>query len=794
MENKYYPVLPLRNMLMTPFVITPILVGRQGSLDAVENAQASGQKVICLTQHEDVPGDEDPPASALHRQGVLCEVAQVFRMPDGAVRVLLEGQERVRVTRFRRARSAALTARCEEIVFQLPSDAIQIQAQMRAFRHTFTEYVQTTKAIPEEALGALDAIKRPDELFFFILANVQLDIPRKMTFFPRTDYDQAVLDLSEILLREIEIANLEKNIDSQVRDRLGKIQREYYLNEQLKIIHNELGLGDDEQEDVQRFRELLASTPLNEEAARRAEEEIRKLSRIPRHSQEYVVVYNYLSWIFDLPWKPAIQEPFEIAGAAEILDADHYGLKKVKERILEYLAVMKLAGRSKGQILCFIGPPGVGKTSLGKSIARALGRSFVRLSLGGVRDEAEIRGHRRTYVGALPGVIIQSMKKAGSRNPLIMMDEVDKMSVDFRGDPSAALLEVLDPEQNRQFRDHFLDFEYDLSDVLFITTANNLGAIPQPLADRMEIIHLSGYTSFEKLRIAERHLLPRKLGELEIHDRFKTSFEPGVLDRIIEEYTREAGVRELERKIAAVLRKLVRRYVEKPFRKPVKVKAADLREYLGAPSHLETEVNRVSRPGVVTGLAWTANGGETLQIEVLTMKGTGKIKLTGKLGEIMQESAQAALSWARCHAKEYDIDPDFPRKIDLHLHIPEGAIPKDGPSAGVTMTTAIVSALSGKPVEHNLAMTGEITLIGDVLPIGGLEEKLLAAKRARIDTVLIPERNRVHLEEIKPEALEGLNVIPVDRLEKVLEIAFGTRKTHSQSEPPITTGRTRRKI
>jgi ATP-dependent Lon protease len=772
LENKYYPVLPLRNTMMVPHVITPILVGRSGSLEAVENAQASGQKVLCLTQFDDTSGEDDPPSSALYKFGTLCEVAQVFRMPDGTVRVLLEGLRRIKVTRFRKQRNGILMAQFSEVGFLLPADPMQLQALIRAFRHSFEEYVQVTKAIPDEAFSAFNGIKDPGEILFFALANSQLDLSRKMGFFSRIDFEQTILDITEALLSEIEIANLEHNIDSQVRDRLSKIQREYYLNEQLKIIHSELGSDEDEHEDMKHFRELRDTTPLNEEAAKRVDEELKKLSRIPRHSQEYVVVYNYLSWIFDLPWKPAIQEPFEIKRAAEILDEDHYGLVKVKERILEYLAVMKLAGKSKGQILCFVGPPGVGKTSLGKSIARALGRSFVRLSLGGVRDEAEVRGHRRTYVGALPGVIIQSMKKAGSRNPLIMMDEVDKMSVDFRGDPSAALLEVLDPEQNKQYRDHFLDFEYDLSDVLFITTANNLGTIPQPLVDRMEVIHLPGYTAFEKECIAERHLLPRKIGELEIGNRFSVEFKPGTIGKIIDEYTRESGVRELERKIATVLRKLVRKYVEKPFRKGVKVQPGDLRIYLGVPVYLESGVNRVSRPGIVTGLAWTANGGETLQIEVLTMKGEGKIKLTGKLGEVMQESAQAALSWTRCHATEYDIDPDFVKTTDIHLHIPEGAIPKDGPSAGITMTTAIVSALSGKPVNHDLAMTGEITLTGDVLPIGGLEEKLLAAKRARISTVIIPGRNQPHLEEIKPEALEGLNVVPIDRMEKVLELAL----------------------
>jgi ATP-dependent Lon protease len=487
------------------------------------------------------------------------------------------------------------------------------------------------------------------------------------------------------------------------------------------------------------------------------------------YSPEYSVTHSYLTWILDLPWdKPKLKE-FTLGTAQKILDEDHYGLTKVKERILEYLAVVKLAKKMKGQILCFVGPPGVGKTSLGKSIARSMNRKFVRLSLGGVRDEAEIRGHRRTYVGALPGMIIQSMKKAGTINPLIMMDEVDKMSMDFRGDSASALLEVLDPEQNNSFRDHYLDFEYDLSQVIFITTANTLNSIPQPLLDRMEVIELPGYTAFEKINIAIKHLVPKVLKEHDLHGKIELSYQKTALERIIKLYTREAGVRELERQIAKILRKVAKQCVEGKIKKKVTIKSSDLENYLGIPKHLYSEVNRKDAVGVVTGLAWTRFGGETLQIEVIKLKGTGKLKLTGQLGDVMQESAQAAFSYARQHARQYSINENFHKENDLHLHIPEGAVPKDGPSAGVTIIAAIVSALSSRKIKHTFAMTGEITLSGNILPIGGLAEKLIAAKRAKIKNIIIPHKNEPNLTEIQEEIKKGLNIILVDNVKEVLD-------------------------
>ncbi len=766
-----YPVIPLRNALMVPYVITPILVGRTGSLDALEQAYLGDKMVVCVTQKNNLQSEDDPPAKDLYRCGTICTVLQIFRMPDGNVRALIEGRERITVKRFKRTKKI-LKAQVLPAGFMLGSVDHELEALVRSLKKSFQEYVHLSRTIPEESLIPLNEIEKPEEFFYYVLTNLEIDLKTKQDIFELDDFHLAIGELYELLVNEIEILKLEKNIDIKVKGKLGKLQREYYLHEQLKIIHKELGISEEEQEDLIRFRSLLESTPLNDDARRHAQEEIKRLSRLTPHAQEYSVVYHYLTWIFDLPWDNPEQTNIDIGKARTILDEDHYGLDKVKERILEHLAVIKLAGGSKGQILCFVGPPGVGKTSLGKSIARALGRKFVRLSLGGVRDEAEIRGHRRTYIGALPGVIIQSMKKAGTTNPLIMMDEVDKMSVDFRGDPSAALLEVLDAEQNHEFRDHYLDFSYDLSNVLFITTANQLGPIPKPLLDRMEIIHIPGYTSIEKLHIAEEHLVPKQFEHHSLNDHIDMRFEKKSLQEIIEKYTREAGVRDLERKISTIIRKVIRTYLEKSSKKKFTIKPAGLTTWLGVPNYLYPEIDRKPQVGIVTGLAWTAQGGEILQVEVIRMPGEGKVTLTGKLGDVMKESAQAAVSYARLHAKELGIDPDSHKNWDLHLHIPEGAIPKDGPSAGVTITTAIVSALSGIKVDCNLAMTGEITLSGKVLPIGGLEEKLIAAKQAGIERVIVPKKNEPRISEIKKEVLKGLEIVFVERVEEVLEIAL----------------------
>ena len=766
-----YPVIPLRNAMMVPYVITPILVGRPASLEALETSYTSNKEILCVAQKGNAEIEDDPRAADLFRMGTICRIMQIFRMPDGNIRALIEGQKRVIIDKFRR-KKGMLQAEVTEFPLSVGTISSETEALFRTFKKTFLDYIELNKSIPEESMIPFQEIRKLDELFYFVLANTDVDIKIKQKVYEIEEFSRALLKIYNILNKEIELLKLERKIDGKVKTKLSKLQKDYYLNEQLKIIHKELGITSEESDDLLEFNELLKNVPLSDEARKKAQEEIRKMSRISTHSQEYTVLFNYLSWLFDIPWNEPEQDDFEMKSAKDVLDRDHYGLEKVKDRILDYLAVLKMTKKSKGQILCFVGPPGVGKTSLGKSIAKSLKREFVRLSLGGVRDEAEIRGHRRTYIGALPGIIMQSMKKAGTMNPLIMMDEIDKMSVDFRGDPSSALLEVLDAEQNNQFRDHYLDFGYDLSNVLFITTANSLSSIPQPLLDRMEVIHIPGYTSLEKFNIATQHLIPKQIEEHNINGNYKLIFQKPAIQNIISSYTREAGVRELERKIATIVRKTVRAYVEKPFKGKRTVSESSLKKYLGVPRFLDSEVHQESKCGIVTGLAWTAFGGETLTIEVIKMKGEGKIKLTGKLGDVMQESAQAAYSYARLHADEYDLPENFYKEYDIHLHIPEGAIPKDGPSAGITIATALISCLSGRKVNHTYAMTGEITLSGDVLPIGGLEEKLIAANRAGIKNVIIPEKNKPLLGEIKPEVLKGINVELVRRIDQVLDLVL----------------------
>jgi ATP-dependent Lon protease len=769
-ENDYglLPVIPLRNTLVLPFTITPLLVGRVQSIRAAEASLVNERQIICVSQRQLTEYDESPKAKNLYRMGTLCTILQFLKLPDGNMRLLVEGTNRVLVERYYRNKDY-LNA------YYLKTDKthyhgkVETEALIRSFKKIFKQYINLNKAIPEEALIPLNETTRPAEFFYYALANMQLETKKKQKLFEIDDLFESISQIYRIITEEIQILKLEYKIDGTVKTRLNKLQKEYYLTEQLKAIHKELGMVKEEKTDLLDFQERIKKANLSPEARKKAEDELKRFSRMSTYSPEYSVTHTYLTWILDMPWDEPKLKEFTLGTAQRILDEDHYGLTKVKERILEYLAVVKLAKKMKGQILCFVGPPGVGKTSLGKSIARAMNRKFVRLSLGGVRDEAEIRGHRRTYVGALPGMIIQSMKKAGTINPLIMMDEVDKMSMDFRGDPASALLEVLDPEQNNSFRDHYLDFEYDLSQVIFITTANTLNSIPQPLLDRMEVIELPGYTAFEKINIATKHLVPKVLREHDLHGKIELSYQKAGLERIIKLYTREAGVRELERQIAKILRKVAKKCVEGKIKKKVTIKSSDLENYLGIPKHLYSEVNRKDAVGVVTGLAWTSFGGETLQIEVIKLKGTGKLKLTGQLGDVMQESAQAAFSYARQHARQYNINENFHKENDLHLHIPEGAVPKDGPSAGVTIIAAIVSALASRKIKHNFAMTGEITLSGNILPIGGLAEKLIAAKRAKIKNIIIPRKNEPNLTEIQEEIKKGLNIILVDNVKEVLD-------------------------
>jgi ATP-dependent Lon protease len=768
-------------MVMTPNIITPLLVGRKASIEAVEKAYLEDKKILCIVQKVDYDSDREPKTTELFRMGTLCTILQIFRLPDNNIRLLVEGDVRMKVKRFIR-KGTYLAAQSEISEKRVEKPSAENEALYRSFRKLFLEYLRLNKQIPEEAIISLNEIQKPDEFFYFVLANITADIRIKQRLLEIPTLEGSITSIISFITDEIEILKLENRIDDKVKKKLTKLQKEYYLTEQLKIIQRELGIGSDEQEDLLEFKRKITETNLNEEARKKAEEEFKRLSHISPHSQEYAVIHTYLSWILDVPWQEARDSrEIRIKQAKYILDRDHYGLTKVKDRILEFLAVIRLAEKIKGQIICFVGPPGVGKTSLGKSIAEATDRKFVRLSLGGVRDEAEIRGHRRTYVGALPGVIMQSMKRAGTVNPLIMMDEVDKLSRDFRGDPASALLEVLDPEQNNSFRDHYLDFGYDLSQVMFITTANSLSSIPRPLLDRMEIIRLPGYTMFDKCHIAKNHLIPKLLKEYKLEGKLELSFSQQAIEKIIGSYTREAGVRDLDRHLSKIIRKAIKDYIEKietgvgtvPKKIPkIHVGIKDLNRYLGVAKHLYSEVNRKDEAGIVTGLAWTNYGGETLQIEAVKMKGKGEIKLTGKLGEIMRESAQAAHSYCRVHHKEYGIAESFFKETDIHLHIPEGAIPKDGPSAGAGIVTAFVSVLSGKKVKADLAMTGEITLSGKVLPIGGLEEKIIAAKRAGIKNVIIPGKNEPELSEISDGIKKGLNIMLTDTISEVLDYAL----------------------
>ncbi len=762
-----YPVIPLRNTLVLPYTITPILVGRKNSLNSAEKALVGERQLICVGQKRQLQEDKDPKAKDLFRVATLCNILQVLKLPDGNMRLLVEGNNRVIIKRYINQKHS-LSANFEVLDKTIEHDELEITALLRSFKKALKKYINLNKTIPEETLLPIAETTNPEEFFYYALANIQLEVSDKQKIYEINNLYETLRQTYSILLEEIQILKLENKIDNSVKNRMNKMQREYYLTEQLKAINKELGVSKEDKSDILELREKLEKLNLSTEAKKKAEEELEKLTRLNTYSPEYSVVHTYLTWIIDIPWQEAILRDFTLKKVQDILDQDHYGLKKVKERILEYMAVVKLAKKAKGQILCFVGPPGVGKTSLGKSIARAMDRKFVRLSLGGVRDEAEIRGHRRTYVGALPGVIIQSMKKAGTRNPLIMMDEVDKMSRDFRGDPTSALLEVLDPEQNNSFRDHYLNFEYDLSQVIFITTANTLSSIPQPLIDRMEVIEIPGYTAYEKKQIALQHLVPKVIEEHDIKEKVDLKYQPQTIEQIIKSYTREAGVRELERTLATILRKAVKEFLEGNSKSKIVVKKSDLEKYLGISKHLYSEVNRKNAVGIVTGLAWTQYGGETLQIEVVKVKGKGNLKLTGSLGDVMQESAQAAFSFARANAKKYDIDEDFHTECDLHIHIPEGAIPKDGPSAGVSLVTALISVLSGKKVRHNVAMTGEITLSGRVLPIGGIAEKLIAAKRAKIRNVILPKKNEPNLKEVNEEIKKGMKLILVETIDEVL--------------------------
>ena len=763
------PVLPLRDVVIFPYVVIPLLVGRAASLAAIEAALAEDKIILLVAQRD---GEKQEPAAAdLHRTGVIGRVVQVSRLPTGTTRVLVEGIARARVTRYIPS-ATVLRAVAAPFPFEGPGpeDAAETEALSRRVMNSFEEYVSLHRRIPAEIVSIIQSTDSAERQAFGVAAHVAVRFELRQSLLEADTLRHLLEMLGELLTGEIELLRLERKIDDDVRGAMFQNQREFYLQEQLRVIHRELG-----EEDGDDFAELEAQVrkkalpPVVEERTLR---ELRKLRRMPPMSPEFTVARNFVDWIVSIPWTERTDEVLDIAHARAILDADHYGLEEIKDRILDFIAVLSLVGRLDGQILCLVGPPGVGKTSLGRSIARALGRKFVRMALGGVRDEAEIRGHRRTYIGSMPGRIIQAMRRAEVVNPVILLDEVDKLGQDFRGDPAAALLEVLDPEQNTTFNDNYLEVDYNLSQVLFITTANSLAGIPEALRDRMEILRIAGYLDHEKLAIARQYLLPRQI-EANGLKKEEVALEPDVLTAIMRGYTREAGVRELERRIARITRKLARKRAEVVSDGQVQtVGVDDLKELLGAPPFDPDDTSLDDKIGVASGLAYTSAGGEVLEIEVSVVKGRGKVQLTGTLGDVMKESASAALSYARARARPLGIESEFHRTKDIHIHMPAGATPKDGPSAGIAIATAVISALTGVPVRGDVAMTGEITLRGRVLPIGGLKEKSVAAHRNKVSDVIIPHGNARDIEELPEEVRASVRFHPVKTMDEVLAIAL----------------------
>lgn len=759
------PLLPLRDIVVFPHMIVPLFVGREKSIAALEEVMNSDRQILLFTQKN--AGDDDPSPESLYDIGTVASVLQLLKLPDGTVKVLVEGVSRARVRKF--------TPRTEyfeaiaDIIEDQDDDPVELEALARSAVSDFDNYVKLNKKISPEVVSSVQQIDEYSKLADTIASHLAVKISEKQEILAIFSVKERLEHVIGMMESEVSVLQVEKRIRGRVKRQMEKTQREYYLNEQMKAIQKELGEGEDGKDDLQEIEERIGKTKLSKEAKEKAEAEFKKLRQMSPMSAEATVVRNYLDWLLGIPWGKRSAIKTDLGKAEDILDTDHYGLEKVKERIIEYLAVQSRAKKIKGPILCLVGPPGVGKTSLGKSIAKATGREFVRMALGGVRDEAEIRGHRRTYIGSMPGKIIQSMKKAKKANPLFLLDEIDKMGMDFRGDPSSALLEVLDPEQNHTFADHYLEVDYDLSNVMFVTTANTLN-IPGPLMDRMEIIRIAGYTEDEKLEIAKRHLLPKAIKEHALQPKeFSVSDE--AVRAVIQQYTREAGVRNLEREIMKLARKAVTE-IMKGKRKTVKVTPKNVDDLLGVPRFRRSEAELEDQIGVVTGLAWTEVGGELLTIEALSMPGKGKMTVTGNLKDVMKESISAAASYVRSRAVDFGIEPPTFDRMDTHVHVPEGATPKDGPSAGIAMVTSIVSVMTGIPVRGDVAMTGEITLRGRVLPIGGLKEKLLAALRGGIKKVLIPEENAKDLPDIPDNVKNELEIVPVSRMDEVLEHAL----------------------
>ena len=762
-KTRGLPLLPLRDIIVFPHMVVPLFVGREKSIAALEDAMGSDKLVLLCAQKK--AKTNEPSADDIFPVGTIGTLIQLLRLPDGTVKVLVEGKKRARVKRFIAAEKF-FEVEAEEIEEPVEK-TVELEALMRSVQSTFEAYVKLNKRIPPEMLMSVSTIDDPARLSDTIVAHLSLKLNDKQAILETESPQKRLEKLYELMQGEIEILQVEKKIRTRVKKQMEKTQKEYYLNEQMQAIQKELGERDEFKNEIQELEEKIKTKKMSKEATLKAKKELKKLKMMSPMSAEATVVRNYIDWILTLPWYEYTEDKLEIAEAERILDEDHYGLKKPKARILEYLAVHKLVDKIRGPILCFVGPPGVGKTSLGKSIARAMGRKFVRISLGGVRDEAEIRGHRRTYIGALPGKIIQSLKKAGTGNPVFLLDEVDKMSTDFRGDPSAALLEVLDPEQNFSFNDHYLDLDYDLSKVMFICTANTMSGIPGPLQDRMEVIRLAGYTDVEKLSIARRYLVPKQL-EMNGLEGISVQFRDDALRTIVHKYTKESGVRSLEREVASVCRKVAKKVLKSGAERKFLIGPKAVQRFLGPERFRYGIAEAEDQIGLTTGLAWTELGGELLTIEATVMPGKGKLMITGKLGEVMQESAQAAMSYVRSRAEVLGLDKRFIENMDIHVHVPEGAIPKDGPSAGITMATTLVSALCRIPVRKDVAMTGEITLRGRVLPIGGLKEKVLAAHRGGIRRILIPKENEKDVAEIPKKIRDQLEIVLVEHTDEVL--------------------------
>jgi len=764
------PLLPLRDVVVFPHMIVPLFVGREKSIAALESAMKY-EKSIFMVAQKNAQKDE-PTESDIYRVGTIGIIIQLLRLPDGTVKVLVEGKERGIIKEFNTGEDF-FSVKVEEVVEDDESygDHVKSEALMRSLNESFVSYVKLGKKVHMEMINTVSTIESPSKLADVIVSHVGVKLEEKQKILEILNVSERLEAVYELLLGEIEILQVEEKIKRRVKKQMEKTQKDYYLNEQMRAIQKEMGEKDDLKSEIAELEKRLKAKKMPEEAYKKVKAEIKKMQMMAPMSAEATVVRNYIDWLLDLPWYEKTENKYALKESEAILEEDHFGLKQVKERIIEYLAVQSLIKKNKGSILCLVGPPGVGKTSVAKSVARATNRKFVRFSLGGVRDEAEIRGHRRTYIGALPGKIIQLMKKAGTSNPVLCLDEVDKLSSDFRGDPSSALLEVLDPEQNNAFNDNYLEVDYDLSDVMFITTANVLQTIPAPLQDRMEVIRIAGYTEPEKLCIARRFLVAKEMEANGLTEK-NIDFSDGAILAIIRKYTREAGVRNMEREIASICRKVARKIVAEGIQEQIRVTSKSVAKYLGAPKYRHGESEGKAQIGLTTGLAWTEVGGELLVIEATIMKGTGKMVMTGKLGDVMQESVQAAMTYVRSRADEFSLPDNYYKETDVHVHVPEGAIPKDGPSAGIAMATSIASAYMKKKVRGDLAMTGEITLRGRILPIGGVKEKLLAAHRGNMKIVIIPKENEKDLAEVPANVLKAMKIVFVEHMDDVLAAAF----------------------